>query len=727
MRIRFAAFVCLCAIAEATVASAAEAGRVVDAGTGAPIPGARITIVGQSAAATSGADGRFELDPPPPPFVVVVILPDGRVARPIDIRLAGALDLSVEPAVSEAVTVSGVAPSIDIAPGAAATYLPGADILWRAPATLADALDGMAGVHFVSQGQAAVPSLRGLARGRTLILVDGARAGSERRAGPNASFVDPMSAAGIEVARGFGSVAYGSDAFGGVIAIRTRRPDPSRAFAARVVSSMGAGWPGRRGEVEVSSGYGSGGVSLAVRARELDDYRSPDGGVPNSGWRDRGVRLAWDHETSGGRWSVAWQREAGRDLGRPRSDTHVVRVTGPREDASRLTVSYDTARVGPFRRVVADGLVGAAREVTEQDRRPTAMRPRSVERNDVAYKDAQLRVVGETLAGTTRVETGIDVQARFGLEVSDAVDAYDRDGALAGTSRTTSVESGRSTSMGVFAQASRPIGSRISIDGGVRGERVTSRNAGGHAGDRSTSLAAAAGFGAVTARVTPRLTATAQLARGFRSPTLSDRFSRGPVGRGFFEGNPDLETETSVQLDLGLSLVTGRTRLAASWYRYAMSNLIERYTIEADRLSFRNRPAATLTGFEVEAQAELVPGLLAELAASRVSGRDAGDGTPIDDVPPAMASLTVRYAAPSRWASFVRIARTGAHDDAGPTEVPTPGYTRIDAGVSVRVWRVLLLNVAARNLTDARYYGSAGPRWVYAPGRHGAATLVLTY
>ncbi|HUE89846.1 MAG TPA: TonB-dependent receptor [Vicinamibacterales bacterium] len=46
------------------------------------------------------------------------------------------------------------------------------------------------------------------------------------------------------------------------------------------------------------------------------------------------------------------------------------------------------------------------------------------------------------------------------------------------------------------------------------------------------------------------VTLTGQVSRGFREPTLSDRFYRGPVGRGFVEGNPELAPETSLQLDV---------------------------------------------------------------------------------------------------------------------------------------------------------------------------------
>ena len=219
------------------------------------------------------------------------------------------------------------------------------------PPTLSQALDVVAGVSAISEGQAAVPAIRGLARGRTLILVDGSRATTERRAGSNASFLDPGAIRTIEVARGPGSVAYGSDAFGGVIAVRTRGPDYGESWQARFAGTAGWGAPERRGEVEVSKGYESGGVLVGVRAREFDDYDAPAGAVTNSGWRDGGVRARWEHTTAQDLWSVGWQSDFGRDLGRPRSDSDVMLATSPLEDSHRLTASYER-RVAP-----ADGAI----------------------------------------------------------------------------------------------------------------------------------------------------------------------------------------------------------------------------------------------------------------------------------------------------------------------------------------------------------------------------------
>ena len=94
------------------------------------------------------------------------------------------------------------------------------------------ALETVPGINQVSEGHASVPAVRGLARGRTLFLIDGGRVTAERRVGPSGTFLDPSVIEGIDIARGPGSVAYGSDALGGVISVRTRRAEPGSPLRA---------------------------------------------------------------------------------------------------------------------------------------------------------------------------------------------------------------------------------------------------------------------------------------------------------------------------------------------------------------------------------------------------------------------------------------------------------------------------------------------------------------
>jgi outer membrane receptor protein involved in Fe transport len=223
------------------------------------------------------------------------------------------------------------------------------------------------------------------------------------------------------------------------------------------------------------------------------------------------------------------------------------------------------------------------------------------------------------------------------------------------------------------------------------------------------------------------MTLTAQIARGFRDPTLSDRFYRGPIGRGFVEGNPGLEPETSVQADLIARYATGRLRLSAAVYHYRITDLIERYVVGSTSFFFRNRGEAQLRGSEAEAQVDLARGFAVEATAQTSRGRDATDGTPIDDIAPGAVSATLRYAAAARLSAFLRVAAVASHADAGPSEVATPAYQMADAGASWRMRRHLEIRGVARNLLNARFYSSAGPRWVYGPGRHGSLTIVVRY
>jgi hemoglobin/transferrin/lactoferrin receptor protein len=71
------------------------------------------------------------------------------------------------------------------------------------------------------------PFLRGLTGNQTLLLVDGIRLNNATfRYGPNQYFntIDPFSLQRVEILRGSGSVAYGSDAQGGVIQVLTKTP-----------------------------------------------------------------------------------------------------------------------------------------------------------------------------------------------------------------------------------------------------------------------------------------------------------------------------------------------------------------------------------------------------------------------------------------------------------------------------------------------------------------------
>jgi vitamin B12 transporter len=279
--------------------------------------------------------------------------------------------------------------------------------------------------------------------------------------------------------------------------------------------------------------------------------------------------------------------------------------------------------------------------------------------------------------------------------------------------------------VGLFVDADAAIRPWLRLAGGLRGETIHGGNRGGFFGDRAIDHQPVAASGAVTWASRHGLLVTAQAARGFRDPTLTDRFSRGPVGRGFLEGNPDLLPETSRQFDLTVRYSSGRVDLHGAAYRYEIRNLVERYTAAPDLFRIRNRGRARLTGAELAAHVGVSGGVALGVIAQTSRGRDADDGTPINDVAPPSLALIVRHAWGARLSSYVKVSAVGAHDAAGPGEVPTPAYRLVDVAAGWRLRPGLDLRVTVRNAFDASYYSSAGPRWVLAPGRQVLVTLVV--
>ena len=711
----------------ATAAAAFE-GRILDK-EGRPVAGAEVTILGRAGESRTDGDGRFRWTPDPPlPFEILVVAPGGVYMKPVLVEKlsAGVLEITVEPLVNEFVTVSGSAGSIEATPGAGTATLTATEIGSRAPANLVQALENVAGLSQVSEGQAAVPAVRGLARGRTLILIDGARVSSERRAGPSATFLDPDVIEGVEVARGPGSVAYGSDAFGGVISVRTRTVAPQAPFRARVSTTLGAGIPERRLGAEVSKGFAEGGALFAAHVRNAGDYDAPDGEVFNSGYSDRGFLGRVTYQLGQGLLAAGWQSDFGRDIERPRNNSRVVRFYYPVEDSHRLTLSYDVRDLGGFSRLVLTMFHGTYAQTTDQNRFATPLTPREIERADVSSKDFQVRGNAERRLGAARLEFGVDLNGRYGLRALDIFEQYTFGGTVAETETNVSIEAARRVDLGLYTSVDAAINPLISVAGGVRGDRVTTRNRGGFFGDRSTAHGAASGFLSVSAGSFRGFTTTFQVARGFRDPVLSDRYFRGPSGRGFITGNPDLDPETSLQFDLSIHYTSSRTRAALYAYEYRLRRLIERFEADQDFFFFRNRGRARLRGFEAELQSTFGRGVTLEAAFQAARGRALDDGGYLDDMSPETLSLQLRKSFSARG-GFTQVRAGFYAEDTrpGPTERVVPGYTLLDAGAGFTVVTGLELRLAARNLLNERYLASQDVRTVLAPGRSVSVTAVL--
>ncbi|MCC7061098.1 MAG: TonB-dependent receptor plug domain-containing protein, partial [Burkholderiaceae bacterium] len=377
--------------------------------------GFTLSVVGQPLTAVTDAEGRLTLDPPPAlPFVLVATSPSGETSAPFEVTDLSVGEIALPEVLRESVTVvSGVAPGIDLLPGAAATVVTREELEQRAPQRLFQALESVVGTSKLGDGADSVLAVRNLGRGRTLILIDGARVTAERRAGPSATFVDPASLSSVEVARGPGSVVYGSDAFGGVIDAVTRDPELGRFTLAYGVEGSFDASDEVSGFVSASLPVGAGALLVEGQYRDAGDFQAGGGDeIFNSGYTSFGGALRYLLPTSAGRLRLGLNIDRVEDLGKAAIDSRQIRAYYPNEDSDRLTASW-IGSAGSWDAVEGAAFYGTYDIVLDRDRAPTATSNRRIDRADTQAKDASARFVAGRPLGGGRLQAGLDLVTRF--------------------------------------------------------------------------------------------------------------------------------------------------------------------------------------------------------------------------------------------------------------------------------------------------------------------------
>ena len=712
---RASATILLC-FAFFTVPLAALEGRLLDA-EGRPLAGVHVTVAGRTGAVLTDAEGRFRILPNPEmPATLILVGTRGEIYPPLVVQTTTG-DFRVEPAFQETVTVtSGATPHID-APPAAGTFLVGREEMEeRRPEHLVDALDRVAGVSRRGEGPPGVPVVRGLAGGRTLLMLDDTRLTTERRAGPSGTFLDPFALGSIEIARGPGSVAYGSDAFGGVIHARPRDPILGDSqFRYQVTAGFG-GSAMRSAGIEYSHSLGATSAISGMLHGRTSNGADAGGGdeIDNSAYDDRGGALRYLLATDRGVFRAGIAVNQGRDIGAPAADSLVTRTYYPEEESQRLTASWESTsseRLGLELR----GSLGSYDVITNRERLPAGTATREINSSDVTANDATLRAIVSSMTGAARWRAGLDFSSRFNLRALGSVESFDAGDAPATRIDEVSIDDASKTDTGLFALVDWMPLARLTTSAGVRVDRVSVRNSGGFFGDRERDDTAFSGHAAATVTLAPSLTATLQGARGFREPSLSDRYFRGVSGRGFVVGNPDLESETSTQFDGALRWQRGNRSLALLGYHYTIHDLVERFRAGAD-FNFRNRGEAEVKGVELELATALPLGFALQVTGAVARGEAVDDDAPLDDIAGPNLHTALRWAG-RNTSAFVHVFFVGEDDRPGPVETARDAYTTADVGFGWMFSPAAELRVQVRNVFDERYPGSADENAALAPGR----------
>ncbi len=700
-------------------------GRVVDP-DGAPIADARVVILEANRSTSTDADGRFRLAEIPEGTYGVSVRALGYLPRVIRMTLRGSaatLEVRLQRTVVELpgiqTTATPLGTSLLESPQPL-SVLQGDALVASQAASLGAVLEGLPGLRNSSTGSGiGKPVIRGLSSNRVLILDNGQRVETQQWGDEHAPNVETATAERIEVIRGPASVLYGSDALGGVINVVQRElPDATgRSGFLRGTASSSYATNGKApdGSLLLEGAQGAVGFRGTITARRQDDVSTPTGPLANSGLGMTGgsgalgVRGAWGSVTA----NVNHRTE--------RLEIH--------EDPLEEPGATPFQRIGATRGMVTANIaLGGARLEVDLG----AERNRRREFEERGSEDVALGLLATTLTANVHLHQSFGTGVAGVVGVSAMRADFEKFGA------ETLIPNNRGDNAGLYAFAQMDRGA-WQFTGGARydARKLTNEadaELGLAAGERT--YAALTGNVGALYRLSEPLALVANVGRGFRAPSPFELFSNG-VHEGtirFEVGDPTLDNETSLNVDLALRAQSGSVQGEVGVFRNAIQNYIypnpsgETDPESGFRIYEVAQGDALLTG--VEASLEYHPRAWLHLRAGGdyTRGQNTTLDIPLAFVAPMRVNGAVRVEGQGTTALAQPYLEFGLEHNArqsrlDPDDVAPDAYTlaSLQGGGRVTVGRqTLRLDLQVRNLFDTTYRTFLSRYKFYAndPGRN---------
>jgi outer membrane receptor protein involved in Fe transport len=711
----------------ASLQAAEIQGKVTSVG-GKPIVEAVILHRDSGTRTTSGEDGSFSLNIDIQGRIVLeVVHPDysdgmfvlsaKSVKAPINLSLTALIRQNEEVLVT---ALRFPEPTARIP--AAASVLSSTALGEKKTINLTDALAGLPGVSPIGTGGfSLVPSIRGLARNRILVMIDNARITSDRRTGPGASFVSPEDIDRVEVLRSPSSIFYGSDAMGGVVHIFTKS---ARREGIHGTVHAGYGTNNENAEYGLSLSGKKGPFSfyLSGQNNQAENYDSPLGEIGQSRFKQAGVFGRATYETDIRRIDLSVLAARGTDIGKPAVDTAVKPTWYPRENQNLAQFHWTEKDLGGgelnlmayanpnFLETHTDTITGY---IARQS--PGYVSKEAYAKTESTEYGAQLSY-SKAFGSDFRVTGGLDV---FGRGTAGAVNSevsFNSLGEITKTFQETPFNEGRRRDLGFYLSADYAGLKNIDLIGGLRYDLLSQKaNPGGGTETLTSKKTAFTGFFGLSVQVTEGLTAFANISRAYRTPGLSELFYSGITGRGVIIAQPNLTPETSLNGDLGLRFGTKRFFAGMYGFLYGIDGLIDRFLVAEKTYTYGNLEDVRIKGLEFEVEYFPISGWKLFGNVFAMKGESRVTGLPINDIPPFRAYLGTRV-----WVQKFSVEVTGViqskKDDPGPAEIAIPAYEYVQARINYDFGTASVFALVQNAFNEA-FLGRPDPSGVIEPGR----------
>ena len=601
------------------------------------------------------------------------------------------------------------------------------------------------------------PIIRGLREDRLSVMTNGTKiwGGGPFRMDPPTSLLEVEEIEAIEVIKGPYSVTRGPSSIGGTINLVTKQPKLSSEWYAN--GSVGSLYTSNYNGFATRASVNAGGPNLAFRLsgsyRDYQDYDSGDGERIQSGFQSQSVSgtLLWQPHAKH-RFRLSMSRESDRDARFATLPLHL-----EEDDAYLGSVTYTISK--PFPSVQSLAFTGYYNYV--HHRMNNEHKPSRGMLTNTLPLDAR------TFGG--RVEATLLPDFGGRLTVGGDVYRLEREG----THRVSFVigpNAGRRVSFdtwpqthimdgGIFGEYHLPlapkwrlvVGARVDfVDAGANPDVTTRlRYRGNNPPDADVDdLDAFETNVSANGRLIYAPLSSVDLfvgvGRAVRTADATERYlAFGPGPGGFYVGNPGLDPEESLEVDVGMNADWGGLTVEGSFFYNRVDDYIVSYVINDERPNpvhmflpaapgttilrgFRNIDHAALIGVDFGLSYAVHENLTLLGSFAYVRAENEEDNTALPEIPPLEGKLGVRYERVD-WGLWlnptVRLVQSQHRIDSAFGENVTHGFVTADLSAG---WRFLdrhELTINVANLFDKNYNehmtreNPFSGREVFEPGR----------
>lgn len=608
---------------------------------------------------------------------------------------------------------------------AAASVISAETLAEKMAPNISEGLSSLPGVtNLGSGGFSIVPTIRGLARRRVLVMIDNARITGDRRTGPNASFIIPELIDRIEILRSPSSVFYGSDAIGGIVHILTRKEIPDKRFGGKVNAKYASV---NREKALGLSFFGTNnkwGYFFSFQGIDADNYSSPFGEVPQSGYSQYNLFGKLSYQTGKRELEMSFLGARGVDIGKPNRDSATKPTWYPHEDQNLLQFHWLEKDVWDGGDLSLHIFVNPNFLETMTERWAATKTRESYSKTESTDYGFQLSAQ-KKIASHVRLNAGADYFGRSGVNSINKDITFDSQGNVTKTFEETPFTNGRRRDIGFFISCDSDGLKNLDLVGGLRWDVLDMEaNPGGAEERKSDSRKALTGFLAGSLKLKENIVLFTNLSRAYRAPSLSERFYTGITGRGFIVAKADLKPEESLSLDAGVKFIGRRFFVGLYSFYYEIDNMIERYLVSNQIYTYGNIDKGEIRGVELEWECFPVPGwnIFGNLTA--LKGTSEKTKTPLNDIPPLRLFLGTRVWM-GRFTGEVNATFQGKIKNPGPAEIAIPGAEYFNLKASYYVGSTASFYFQIANLFNRAYIARPDPESMEEPGRN--FVLGITY